>query len=211
MTEYDRGKLVKETEWTRVYEVGGQFCYESKFMTDGLKVSAESIKARWAAFSIGEKLDFAQAFSLAGEVTPENERILDFLMEAGDFNVWMSITSPLPHHRNKDRVLAFLLERVKAEDVPKGNFFQALGLMNDKRALPALRATCDSYRELLSTRPASRAEGEPFDYDYLDYLHCCAALSKISGSLEYKQVIEEALKSQDDDVRNTAELILRNA
>ena len=202
---------MKETEWTRVYEVGGWMCHESKFMTDSLKVSAESIKARWPTFSIGEKLDFAQAFSRAREVTPENERILDFLMEAGDFNVWMSITGPLRHHRDKDRVLAFLLERVKAEDVPKGNFFQSLGLMNDKRALPALRAACDSYRELLSTRPASRAGGEPFDYDYLDYLHCCEALWKISGSLEYKQVIEEALKSQDDDVRNTAGLLLRNA
>jgi hypothetical protein len=198
---------MKETEWTRVYEVGGWMCHESKFMTDSLKVSAESIKARWPTFSIGEKLDFAQAFSRAREVTPENERILDFLMEAGDFNVWMSITGPLRHHRDKDRVLAFLLERVKAEDTPKGNFFQALGWMNDKRALPALRAAYDGYRTRLGASPASRASP---DCDYIDYLDCCAALWKISGSLEYKQVIEEALKSQDDDVRNTAGLLLRD-
>jgi hypothetical protein len=206
--ECDRGKLVKETEWTRVYEVGGWMCHESKFMTDGLKVSAESIKARWPTFSFEEKLDFANAFGAGGKVTAEDERILDFLMEAGDFPIWMAIAGRLRHHRDKDRVLAFLLERVKAEDTPKGNFFQALGWMNDKRALPALRATFDGYRRRLGASPTS---GVSPNYDYTDYLACCVALWKISGSLEYKQVIDEALKSQDDGVRNTAGLLLRNA
>lgn len=207
MADYKSTKLIKETEWTRVYKRGDSYVYVSKFLEDGLEVSAESIRERWPTFSFDEKVDFAQAFSRGARVTAEHEQVLDFLMEAGDFPVWMSIAGRLRHHRDKDRVLAFLLERVREEKVPKGNFFQALGLMNEKRALPALRAVYDSYRELLSASPAAGASP---DYDYLDYLHCCEALWKISGSGEYKQVIEDASKSQDELVRITAELILRN-
>jgi hypothetical protein len=205
MFDYKNTEPVKETEWTRVYKWGDEYVYVSKFLEGDAEVSAESIRERWPAFSFEQKLDFAQAFSIGGNVTEEDERILDFLMEAGDPLIWMTIAFRLPHHRDKDRVLAFLLDRIGDDYEHKDNFFQALGLMKDQRAIPALRATSDRYRERLAASPAS----VPSD-DYRQYLACCEALWRISDSVEYKRVIEDALQSQDEAVRTIAELILRN-
>lgn len=198
-------KPIKETEWTRVYRAGDAFVHVSKFLEGGLQVSADSIRARWPTFSFQEKLDFAQAFSAGGKATAEDERILDFLMEAGDFHIWDAIALRLRHHRDKDRVLAFLLERIKEKGEYKANFFQAIGLMKNERAVRALRAAYDDYRKRLGASLSSGAS-----LDYMDYLYCCAALWRIEGPSEYKQVIEDASRSQDEAVRITAELILRD-
>jgi hypothetical protein len=84
-------KLIAESEWMRVYKDGGATLHDSKFFRDGLELSAESIKGRWSSFSLQEKLDFAQAFSAKTKVTPEDERILDFLMDAGEPIIWITI------------------------------------------------------------------------------------------------------------------------
>src|SRR3989338_5121900 len=131
MGEYERTKPVKETEWTRVYKWGDSYVYQSKFLRDGLRVSAESIMARWPTLSFEERLDFAQAFSHGGKATADDDRILDFLMEAGDFDIWMAIAVRLARHGDKGRVVAFLLERIKEEGEHKANFFLALALMRD--------------------------------------------------------------------------------
>ncbi len=119
-------KLVRETEWERVYESDvGVRMHESKFLADGIKVSAEFIIGRWRDFSMAEKVEFANAFSAKNEVSAEDERILDYLMEAGDSYTWMAIASLLPYHRNRERALEFLLRRVGEEGEDKANFFQA--------------------------------------------------------------------------------------
>ena len=82
MSDHKEGKLFKETEWNRWYDWGSTCGAESKFLTDGLKVSAESIRTRWPTLSDGEKLDFAMAFVAGRKVPVEEEPILDFLMEA---------------------------------------------------------------------------------------------------------------------------------
>ena len=49
--------IVRESEWSREYRVGDKsFHIESKFMKDGLEVSAGSLKQRWPSFSRWEKL-----------------------------------------------------------------------------------------------------------------------------------------------------------
>ena len=106
-------KLITESAWTRVYKDGDATLRDSKFFRDGLEVSAESIKARWSSLSGPQKLDFANAFMAKPKVTPEDERILDFLMEEGEPYIWGTIAILLPRHRDKDRVLAFLLERIR--------------------------------------------------------------------------------------------------
>ena len=205
---FQRGKLIRESEWMRVYECQYEaqkgMHYESKFLTDRIRVSADSIIRRWPELSFEEKNEFANAFAVKPEATSEDERILNFLMEQDDFYIWMGIAPLLPSHRDRDRALAFLRERVRQRHVDKANFFQALGLIGDKRAVPALRAAYDGYREALGAGLASGAQP-----DYTDYLYCCYALWRISGSAEYKQVIEEASKSPHESVRATAEMFLR--
>ncbi len=119
-----RGKLIRESEWERLYESDRWgTVHESKFLIDGIQVSAESIIRRWPDFSSAEKLEFANAFAVKREVTPEDERILDFLMEAGDFHIWMAVAPLLARHRDRERVLSFLLERIREDRKDRANFF----------------------------------------------------------------------------------------
>lgn len=206
MSDYKETKPVRETEWTRIYKSDYGYVHVSKFLEGNVDVSAEAIRDRWPTFSFEQKLDFAQAFARGGKVTKEDEEILDFLMEVGEPFIWMEIALRLLDHRDKDRVLAFLLERIGDDYEHKGNFFQALGLMKDPRALPVLRTKFDSYRERLAASPAKVPPDE-----YRQYIICCQALWRISGSVEYKRIIEDALESQDELARRTAELVLRDA
>ena len=130
----------------------------------------------------------------------EDERILDYLMEAGDSYTWMAIASLLPYHRNRERALEFLLRRVGEEGEDKANFFQAVRLMKDRRAIPDLRAAYDKYRR------AQETGSDPAPT--LDYLECCAALLDIEGALEYKKAIEDAARCSDRTVRRYAEFLL---
>jgi len=196
-------KLITESEWTRVYKDGDATLRDSKFFRDGLEVNAESIKGWWPSLSLHQRLDFAHAFSVKPKVTPEDERILDFLMEEGEPYIWRTIAILLPRHRDRERVLAFLLERIREEGEYKANFFQALRLMGDNRAIPALRAAFDDYRKKFRV-----GTGAPVKFVYFSYLSCCEALWALEGSTEYKDAIEEFLKSDDKDVRSFAELML---
>lgn len=202
-----RGELIHESEWMRVYE-SPEFgrVHESKFLTDRVQVSSDSIIRRWPALSFDERIEFANAFAVKPELTSEDERILEFLMDAGDLYIWMTIAPLLPHHRNRERALAFLLERVKEERREKANFFQALELMRDVRAVPALRAAYENYRS--SFRRPRRAAGEPEEPDYSDYLQCCKALWALEGSPQYREAIEELSKSPVSSLRSLAERLL---
>ena len=203
--DYRKTKPVMETEWTRVYKSDQGYVYVSKFMEGDVKVTAESIRAQWPTFSFEQKLDFVQAFAKGGRVTSEDERIMDFLMEAGEPFICMEMAPRLLDHRDRDHVLAFLLDRISDDFEYKGNFVQALGLMKDPRALPALRTKFDGYRERLAASPGSMSPD-----DCMDYMVCLQALWRISGSQEYKPIIEDALNSPDETVRRTADLILRD-
>jgi hypothetical protein len=196
-------KFIAETEWTRVYKDGDAILYDSKFLRDGLEVSAELVKGRWSSLSLEQKLDFAQAFSAKPKVTQEDERILDFLMEEREPYVWATIATLLRRHSDKERVLAFLLLRIGEERKGRASFFQAARLVGDHRAVPALRAAYDEYRtkRRLSAEPGA-------EFDYIGYISCCEALWKLDGSTEYKHAIEEHTKSDNYNIRAFAGLIL---
>src|SRR5262245_56478436 len=89
---FENRKLLRETEWTRVYDVGSnQLFYESKFLVDGLKVSPADIKSRWKALSEQEQMDFVRAFQSKEPITPDDEEVLGFLMQVGNESVWNAI------------------------------------------------------------------------------------------------------------------------
>lgn len=205
---FQRGKLIRESEWMRVYECQYEsqkgMHHESKFLTDRIRVSADSIIGRWSELSFEEKNEFANAFAVKPEVTPEDERILNFLMEQGDFYIWMGIAPLLPSHRDRDRALAFLEERVRQRHADKANFFQALELMGDKRAIPALRAAYDAYKAELAT-----PNGPPKSFDYFDYLACCRALWILESSAEYKDAIQALVQNGDPRISASARQALR--
>lgn len=201
-----RGKLIRESEWNRVYESDrwGEV-HESKFLIDGIQVSAESIISRWKGFSLAEKLEFANAFAVKREVTSEDERTLDFLMEASEPVIWATIAPMLRRHTDRERVLGFLLDTLKDEGLSKANFYQGLELLNDKRALPALREDYQRYE----CRLVEHGKLDPED-SYLEYLSCCKALLVIDGSKEYEDAIKQQAQSEDERVRVWAEKMLRD-
>jgi hypothetical protein len=201
---YRSGKLIRESEWMRVYE-SPRFgrVYESKFLADGLEVPAESIISRWPRLSFAERIEFSNAFAAKPQLTVEDERILDFLMDIGSFEIWMAIAPLLPRSRNRERALKFLLDRIGEGRLYSSNFFQAAETMNDRRAVPALRSVYDRYGKTLQGLVQA-----PEKLDYVDYLQCCRALWVLEGSPEYRKVIEEFSRSSAESVRSLAERLL---
>jgi hypothetical protein len=189
----------------RVYKDGDVTLEDSKFLRDGLEVSAESIIGRWPSLSPHQKLEFAHAFSAKPKITSEDERILDFLMGLEEPIIWRAIAILLHRHRDKERALAFVLARIAEDAGRTANFFQALGLMGDKRAIPALRAAYDDYRKKLGAGADASA-----DFDYISYLSCCNALWKLEGSKECRDVLEEFTRSDEKSLRRFAEIKLRS-
>lgn len=117
----DNAKLVKETEWMRVYELGSKsLSYESKFLTDKLQISAESFASRWPTMTPTERHGFAFAYSAKAEFTSDDEQIVNLIMRDGDEHVWNCLaTFVVTRHPERDRVLSFIRDRLeKSPDGP---------------------------------------------------------------------------------------------
>jgi len=206
VSAHSERKLVQESEWMRVYRIDARtLMYESKFLTDRLAVSADSIKRKWPGLSDEEKLEFSRAFQAKPEVTSEDEALLDFLMEVGNLAIWITIAPLLPRHSCRDRVLKFLLDRISEDGNMKANFYQSIEQLRDPRALPALRAMHERYERKLCDHNKSGGE-----FEYQDYLSCCKALWAIEGLALYREAIERFAKSENDQVRLWAVALLRN-
>jgi hypothetical protein len=195
--------LIYESEWIRIFEwEGGGRLHESKFLTQGLSVSAESIKQRWSQLTQDQRCEFALAFQAKPLMTSNDEEILDFLMARADHVVWAMICPLLPRRRNRELVLKFLLDRISAPEIPKSNFYQAIEALGDNRALPLLRDAYAKYGEALNNHALTGK------IDRLDFLQCCRALWTLEGSSEYEQRLRSFLSSDDEDVRSWAKRFL---
>jgi hypothetical protein len=197
-------ELIEETEWMRVYRLADNAqLLESKFLTDGLQVSAASIRQRWHGWTIGEQLNFANAFIAKPVLTAEDQEILKFLMEVGPEPVWCMIACLLPRYADRERALSFILERVASGGTWAGNYYRALETIGDAQAVSFLRERYEEYRRKLA----------PFEQQGLfsqltDYLICCRALWKLSGSPEYQEGLKELLIHPDEIVRGQAHFYL---
>ena len=202
--EPPESQVVTDSEWETIYKLNnGDLRFASKFLVSGLSLSAESLKHRWDSLSTDEKYQFARAYSAKPVVTGDDEDILNFLMEGGDSVIWISIAPLLVRHRDRNRVLAFLLEKIQQPISPKANLYQALEAMKDKRALPVLRENYARYSENLKDHEFA------VKLDYLDYLQCCRALVILEGSKEYEETLKRFLSFRDDSVRRWAEIMLK--
>jgi hypothetical protein len=195
-------ELVKETKWLKVYRVGGkELRYDSKCLSEGLQISATSIKSTWATLTTDEQLEFAIAFGAIPKLSAEDEEILNFLMEAGSDALLSNLALQYSKHSDRERVLHFLLGRIKPLERPCANYYQALELLKDPRAVPILRGTYDEYRRTLK-------QGKLNTSELFDYLQCCRTLWLLGGSPEYENAIREMLLHPDDTVRQRAAQVL---
>ena len=193
-------ELISETRWSREYRAGPRgLAYESKLSKEGLEVSAALIREQWAHWSLPEQFDFARAFMAKAELSSEDQQILAFLMEAGSELVWGTIACLLPGYSDRERALAFLLERVASGGRGGANYYQALGVMGDARAIPLLRQASRKHQEALPPLEDQTV------WDLGDYLSCLDALWKLEGPGPYEPVLRELLSHPDEEVREAAQ------
>jgi hypothetical protein len=190
-------KLLHEDRWSRTYEAGENFyAAESKLDADGLSFSIGQLRSEWDSWDDSEKIRFVNAFRSKSRFSKSDEPILEFLMESGNEPVWSTIASCLAvHHTDKQRVLAFLLEKIKSFSEPKSNLIQALYVLGDAAALPALHQLHDELRESIK---------RTHDVDHWkinDFLRSCEALAYMEKGDSYRDEIRQFLRDPDELVR----------
>lgn len=192
----------------RVYSVGPKHLhYESRFLTDRLEVSAESISERWPKLTSEERTEFAFAFAAKAEFSQNDNQILSLLMHEGDEAIWSAIALTLVYHFDKQAAFEFLVNLVQRPRPGCANYFQALEILNDARAVPALRKFYEAYRE--QQRPGRSGElVSPAGWE-TDYLRLSKALLVLSGEPEFELAVREMLHHPDSEVRDRAERFLR--
>jgi hypothetical protein len=204
-----RPKVEKETEWTFFYKVGSKTGYKiSKFWDEDFHVSPERLNARWPKMSADDRLEFVLGWSGKANWSNDDSEILEIVMRDGDDRIWGSCTSAFTRHSNKERAVDFLVQRLQTYlDGTPLNYFQALGIIGDRRAASAIRPYYEKYREAMK---AEAITGVPDDVvfgpiPYFAYLCACGALVKLDGRPEYEQDIRKYLDHSSEQVRWWAE------
>lgn len=196
-----KGELLRESRWARTYRFGGGTLFESKFDWDEAEISREEIERLWSNLSPAERLEFSTAYGFKPKVTAEDEKVLDFLMEAGDENVCGMIALLLTRHSNRERVVNFLLERATSPSPLAANYYQALEVIGDVRAIPVLQRSREIHLKNI--------EGGSTD-EVRDYLVGCRTLWKLTGSEDYAAEIRKAMESADPAVSAHAKRLLED-
>jgi hypothetical protein len=203
MTTFGERKLVRESEWMRVFQQTEEntYLYESKFLVDDLEVPAAGLKERWPDFSGDEKIEFALAFGCHTLREGNDREILDFLMAVGPEEVWRLIAIVVASHPQGDAAMKFLLERIRKSGGPYANYYQSIELLHRKEAIPLLRQRYDEYRKAFASKPKT-SDG---DTRWTDYLQCAKAL----WTLTYDSTYIAALREVPIQVQSYATRLLR--
>lgn len=196
-----RKNLVREDQWSRVYQPEPNFfAYESKF-EDGASITVGEISALWDSLDASQRLGFAKAFAHKSPLNEEDEEVHKFLMVKGGEKVWSEIALSLTRHSDKKQVLNFLLDRLVTGTEPKANFIQALYVLRDGAALPRLH---DLHGRLLAE--IKRQQAELDHWVVFDYLKCCEALAFLEHEERYREEIRPFLNHPDRVIRAQAEM-----
>ena len=196
-------KLVRESRWMRVYKLGDRLLYESKFLADGLQVSSASLKTEWKFMDEEERAEFAMAFLAKPNLQQADEEILDHLMEVGSRRVLRSIALLAVRQSDKERALRFLTQQIEGGQKPLSNFYQALELLKDRRAVPTLRRVYERYHTRVAT-------GRCDESDLVEYVECGKALFAIEGNPYDREAISQLRDDPNEEVRRVSEQLLKN-
>lgn len=198
-----RGKLIRESEWMRVYEsVQWGRVHESKFLSGEAEISARSIAARWPGMPLEERLEFANAFAVKPVLSVEDEEIVDFLMRQSGEMLSSSIATMVAKLRDKKRAASFLVECLSAFPKSRANFLCALADL----AVPEAASNLLSVYKECSEKIKENAS----DYESVaDLLYCAAALYRTTREPEYINLITSYSHHPDDRVRYQAENAMR--
>jgi hypothetical protein len=196
-------ELVRESEWLRVYRTNQNVLVEkSRFLEDGLVLKASELGKMWDTLSPQQKHDLCIAYHAKVEISKDDEKILNIIMEKGNEFTWSHIASVLTRHPDRERIAAFFISRIERQSPPLSNFFQAVETLGDSRLVPHLLKRYNQYRESgVSPKNKDRVLT-------IDYLTCCRTLGKLTGSRQYEREITEYIHAEDKLVRDTAKRLL---
>lgn len=205
--------LLRENEWLREFKTGQKSIFsESKFISEGLQLSADEFHAKWSQMSPGERIDFAQAYAAKPDITNEDEKILELLLDEGDDLICGALAQPMLRISQKERATQLMIARLRSgSDYPE-NYIQALGLAKATEAVPAILPYYRQYREAVEIE---KTTGVPEDLicgpiPYSRYIWCCEALWRITGAQEYANNIRGFLTHSHEQVRRWAEMALKD-
>jgi hypothetical protein len=187
----------------RVYKIADtHLLYESKFLFDRLEVDATSLKNDWKNMTEAERLEFAMAFNAKPTLQLRDEEILNHLMEIGSAGVLATLALVLLRHSDKERSFRFLTRQIESVQMPLVNYYQALELLNDRRAVPLLRKSFETYKARLASKESDESE-------MVDYLQCAKALLTMDGAASYEQIISELCSYPSQRVSRFAQRLLQ--
>ena len=177
-------------------------------MADDLKVNVDALVLRWPNLSSSQQHDFAHAFAPMREFSPNDERILTFLMEAGDDVVWHTISLALTRHSNEQLVTQFLIDRItQTSTCSKMNYYQAAEIIADQQFVPILEIQFKKQSERVV---ASWNEvGPQAELERLEFLRLCRTLLTITGEIGYRDAIRRFWEHPSERVRKQAHLYLQ--
>jgi hypothetical protein len=207
----DNCELVRKTEWSYTFKCGPKsYCRISRFMAErNFEVSAPEIRQLWPQWDPHQRMDFASNWGTKGTWTDDDADILEIIMADGDDNVWQSCTQAFLKHPDRNRSVSFLIDRVlhyslKHEPL---NYFQVLGVSEDKRAVPAILPFFERYQTIVATEATIGVPDDVFrgPIPYFPYLVAAGALFKITGSPQYEQPIRKFFDHENEQVRYWAE------
>lgn len=207
----DNCELVKETEWSYTFKCGEKFYGRiSRFMAEpGFRVSASEIRQRWPQMSEHERLDFAGNFHVKNDWIENDSEILSIIMEDGSDLIWRSCSLAMLRHSDRNRVVEFLIERVRRNESadPPLNYMQALGLAGDQRAVPVIRPYYEKYLKAMETESTTGIPDNVFrgPVPYHAFLAIAGDLFNITHSEEYEQAIRKYFGHPHEQVRWWAE------
>jgi hypothetical protein len=193
-------------QWFETVELGGKRTpHVSKFLRKDFTVSREFVEQRWNLWTHTERLRFAGAFSAKGQVNDADQKLLDFLMENGDSEIWGTIALAVAKHRNLNKAAVFLLQRVREGQKPLANYYQALGILRASECVPDLKEALSKHQVEVDQHPVLQSWGDRFIY--LDYLSCSATLFTLTGEQEYKLNLKRMLEHRDESIRKMTQMI----
>ena len=200
-------RLVRESEWLRVFQVGDEeaYVYESKFLVDDLEVSLSTVKEKWPGLSLDEKVEFSLAFSCHEPSKGEDQRILEFLMEVGPEEVWKTIAIVVPFHPRADVAVKFLLERIKETRGSRANYFQGIELLRREESIRVLRKYYDEYGKVVTGEMNGRDEV----IQWMDYLQCAKTLWTLTQEPMFLSALRDGQAKTPEGLRSYAKNLLR--
>ena len=175
----------------------------SCFLKGGVSISFPQIINEFPAWSDREKREFLGAYSLKPELTEEDERIIEFLMDSRDTSIWKRLAILSTRHPDKERVLDFLVGGLRTCPGSKANFLVALGLLNDPRAVQPLREVYAELKRALADDASPEAGLARFN----DILCCSKSLHMLTGDSEYKRQMDDLLHHRSERVRKLAHFV----